>query len=112
MVFPKQKLKPDTLRELAFGSVAAGYTNIGTALTVPLNICFVSNTTDKDVYVSWDGVTNHMRIKNGETRQIPAVANGMLGFGSFIPVGTQFATKQTSAGAPTLGAVVVEGYYT
>jgi len=41
------RFTPEPLRSLAFGSIVAGYTAIGTALANPVRILLLQNFTDK-----------------------------------------------------------------
>lgn len=52
----------DTQKTLAFGSVVAGYTAVGTAFANPVRILMVSNTTDADLQFSIDGATDHFML--------------------------------------------------
>ena len=53
------RAKFETLRTLAFGSIAnLTYTAVGASFANPIRILKISNTTDIDVFISFDGVTN------------------------------------------------------
>lgn len=97
----------DAVRELAFGSVGASYTAVGTATTDYIRVARFTNTTDVEVYISLDGTTNHIRMGSGSFLLIDFTANEVDEAGLFIQKGTVFYTKRVS-GAPTSGAVWIE----
>jgi hypothetical protein len=95
----------DTLRELAFGSITGSFVNVGSATTQAASWACIINTTDKDLYFSWNGSTNHMRLAPTSYRIVDLQACGLKG-----PIGIQFAVKHTGS-APTQGAAAVEIIY-
>ena len=100
----------EPIRELAFGGIVAGYSAVGTLTTDYTRIFSVTNTTDTDVYISLDGVTDHMRIISGSAKIIDISANKVRDDGLFLPKGTVFYVKR-AAGAPSAGLVAVEVLY-
>lgn len=57
-----QSLKDEALREVAFGSITNTYANLGAALTHDAFRVKVRNNTDADMYFSWDGTNDHMKL--------------------------------------------------
>ena len=53
------RLQAETLRSLAFGSIGASYTAIGTATAMPAHIIKVDNLTDAVLLFSIDGTNDH-----------------------------------------------------
>lgn len=100
-----QRFNAEEVRELAAASVAATFVAIGTPTLFAWSTGSIRNGTDKEVYISLDGSTNNMRLASGQVEMLPPYSDG-----GFIPEGTQFSAKQVS-GAPTTGAVVIQGYY-
>jgi hypothetical protein len=100
----------EPVRELAFGSIVAGYTAVGTLATDYPRIIWIKNSTDTDLYFSTDGVTNMKRIIAGSLEVIDITTNKVRDDGLFLPKGTVFYVKRAS-GAPSSGVFVVEVLY-
>ena len=49
----------EPVRSLAFGSIGASYTAVGTPLAHPIRTVLIQNLTDAVVMVSFDGVNDH-----------------------------------------------------
>jgi hypothetical protein len=109
MSFFSKPLLPEVLRSLAFSGVSGTYAKIGTPTLHPWRVLFISNTTDADMIISFDGVNDHMVIPTTQNASIDISANGLQGQ-QFVRQGTQFWVKQVSA--PTKGSVYVAGFYT
>lgn len=101
----------DTLRELAFGSIAAGFTAVGSSMTHEARMLFFINSTDKDLYLSVDNSTNFMRIAAGSTQVHEYCTNRVSEDGFFVAIGTQYYVKQTEAGAPSKGSMAILTVY-
>lgn len=101
----------EPLRSLAFGSIAAGYTAVGTPLANPARILSIINMTDAAVILSLDGVNDHI-ICPANTGKVYDETTNRAGTiqGFYIPQGTQFYVKR-AAGAPTSGSVYIEVQY-
>lgn len=101
----------EALRSLAFGSVAAGYTAVGTPLLNPCRILTIVNTCDVAVILSLNGTTDHIICPAGTAKVYDETTNragDIQGF--YIPQGTQFYVKR-AAGAPASGTVYIEVQY-
>ncbi len=97
----------DEVREVAFGSIGASYSAIGTALTDHARIIRFVNSTDDEVYISSDGSTNNFRMSANSFILFDFSTNKIRDDGLFVAIGTQFYVKRVS-GAPTEGAVWIE----
>lgn len=97
----------DAVREVAFGSVGASFSTIGSALTVHARIIRFVNSTDVDVYISDDNSTNNFRMAANSFILFDFSTNKIKDDGLFVAIGTQFYVKRVS-GAPTKGAVWLE----
>jgi len=97
----------EAVRELAFGGIGANYAAVGTATLDYTRLLGVYNSTNEDVYISLDGVTNHMRIAAGTGQIYDLTANKVRDDGLFIKKGTVFYAKRV-AGAPASGAVWIQ----
>jgi len=102
--------KFEPIREAAFGAIGAGYSAVGTLTTDYTRIITFTNETDVDVYISFDGVTNHLRVVSGSSKVFDITTNKVRDDGLFIPKGTIFYVKRV-AGAPSAGVVSIEVMY-
>lgn len=99
------RMKPEALREVAFGAINAAYTQLGAAFTHTIRLITFKNTTDNDVYVSIDaGVTDHFRITSGTQMIIDMKTNDL-----FLESAQALYIKR--AGAVTSGNFIVEAMY-
>jgi len=103
------KLKFETLRTLAFGSIAAGYTAVGTGFTHPISKLHIVNDTDVGVYFSDDGTNNKLYIANGMDRLFDVTVESSNP--DFIEKGTTFYVKQGPEGAAASGLVTIAALY-
>lgn len=98
----------ETLRSLGFAGIGAAYAAIGAAVAGYPRIITVFNTTDKEVYLSIDGVTNQISQPPGTGQVIDFTANKVRDDGFMLDRGLIFYAKQGDAGAPTSGKVTVQ----
>lgn len=101
------RAKFDSVRELAFGGIGAAYAALGTPLTDHARIVRFVNSTNVEIYVSVDGVNDHMRLAASSFVLYDFSTNKIQDDGLFVSVGTQFYVKQV-AGAPASGSVWCE----
>ena len=102
-----RRVEFEAVREVAFGGIGAAYAALGAALTDNARIIGITNTTDAEVYISFDGVTNHLRVAPGSFKLYDLTANKVRDDGYFLGIGTQVFQVRV-AGAPTVGALWVE----
>ena len=98
------RLKPEALRLVAFGAINAAYTLLGAAFTHTIKMIVFINTTDKDVYVSLDGVTDQMLIIAGSQRIYDLKTNDF-----FLETGNTVYIKYSAV--PSTGNFACEAYY-
>jgi len=101
MAYPK-KMGFEELREIDFAAITANYTAIGPSLTKPVRIVCFSNDTDQSLYISLDGVTDHIKLSAGSFFLLDISANKIRDEGWFISEGVVFYVKHAGV-APTLG---------
>ena len=101
----------EAVREAAFGSVGAAYAAIGSATADYPRIISFYNSTDKDVYISFNGVTDHIRLAAGSGQVLDLTTNKVRDDGLLLPLGTVFYQKRTAMGAPSTGSVWVQVVY-
>ena len=104
------RVRFEEIRESAFGAIGAAYAAIGGATGDHARLASIFNSTDTDVYISLNGVTNHLRIASGSGQIFDLTANKVRDDGLFIDQGTIFYVKR-AAGAPSSGLVWVEVLY-
>jgi len=97
----------DAVREIAFGAISGTFSEIGTALTDHARLVRFVNTTNVEVYISLDGITDQIRMAASSFFILDFASNKIRDDGLFVPVGTIFSTRQAS-GAPGSGAVWIE----
>jgi len=101
----------DPVREAAFGAVGAAYAALGAATTDYARIVSIYNSTDTDVYISLDGVNDHIRVASGSGQVYDFSANkARKADGFFIEKGTVFY-QMRAGGAPTTGNVWIQVVY-
>lgn len=101
------KLKFEAVRLAAYTAVTASYVALGTSLSADACVLIINNSTDKDVYLSFDGSTNHLYLSAAETMIINIQGNkagaGMLA----LPKGTVIHQKRGPGGAGSSGNLLV-----
>ena len=100
----------DTLRSLAFGSIAAGYTVVGSVFAHPVRLLVIQNYTDGDLTFSFDGINDHLQLGQGSqiVLDFASDASSVAGMWS-LSVGDGVYVKQSEV--PTTGSVYVTGAY-
>lgn len=107
-MYPR-RLIPDPIRELAFDDVTSSYVAVGSALDAPARIVRILSTLDQNVYISWDGSTDHQYLVAGSFILIDVTANKVRDDGLFIAQKLQFYAKAPGS-LPTTGSVFIEVY--
>lgn len=98
------KLNYEPIRSLAFGSIVAGYTAVGAALSKPGVIFSIQNLTDKQLMFSFDGVNDHFTLTPNGVYNVDCNANKSDRSGAlYLPEGTIIYVKRV--GTPTTGSV-------
>jgi len=103
------KLLPEAARSLAFGSIVAGYTGIGTAITNPARILHMQNLTDVVLMFSYDGINDHFPLASNAYLLLDITANKSMSQGYYLAEGTRVYVKRE--GVPASGSVYVTVYY-
>jgi hypothetical protein len=100
----------ETIREVAFGGIGAAYAAVGTALTDHARLVRFVNTTDVEVYISFDAATDQIRLAINSFYILDLAANKVKDDGLFLPLGTVIYQKRVS-GAPSSGSLWIEVLY-
>lgn len=104
------RLFPEPIRSLAFGSIGAGYTGVGTSLVNPIRLLYMANFTDQSLMFSWDGINDHIAIPANGFFLFDAAANQSQIQGAYIAQGIRFYTKYIS-NPPTTGSAYITVIY-
>lgn len=101
----------DVLRTLPFGSITNTYQVLGTPLNRRWRQWKVTNSTNGDMFISFDGVNDNMFVPaNSFTLyDIGTNANQDAAEGLTMSIGTQYFVRYSTA--PTSGGVYLEGVY-
>jgi len=106
------RMRAEALRSLAFGSIGAGWSAIGTPFNRAIRIIQIWNLTDALLVFSFTGSidnTSHFVIPAGGFMLLDLCSNKSEDPGFFISINTQMWCKQI--GVPTTGSVYVSGFY-
>lgn len=98
------KLKFEPLRSLAFGSIGATYTAVGTPTEHPMRQFFIQNLTDQLLIFSFDGINDHFVLPVNGFWIEDITTNKSQDIGFYIAQNTTLYVKR-SAGAATSGSV-------
>ena len=104
------RLKAEPVRTIAFGSIGAGYTGIGTAYSDPVRIYYLQNLTDATLMFSWDGVNDHFPLPSTSFLLIDVTSN-KTGMGGSLAIAQGDRTYVKQLGVPTIGSVYLTIFY-
>jgi len=103
-----QRMRFEELRSIAFGDISGVYAQVGTQLANPARIIKMINSTDVDITVSFDGVTDHDILTTNATGFVYDIGtNKSLSAPFFLDIGSSIYVK----GTPTSGSVYVVVIY-
>jgi hypothetical protein len=109
------RAKFENLRTLAFGSIsAASYAAVGVPFANPIRILKISNTTDIDVFISFDGeLANSMDVvvPNGFVLYDLSTNKADQAGALEIPSGSTVYVKRIGLVVPTSGNIYVTAIY-
>lgn len=103
------KLKSETLRSVAHGSVAAGYSAVGTAFAHPISKLIICNDLDVGIYLSDDGSANKYYLADGMQLLLDITVE--YANPDYIEKGTIFYVKQGPDGAASSGLITISALY-
>lgn len=101
------RLKPEAIREVAFGSITASFVQMGSTFAGPLRLLFLGNDSNEDLYFSVNGVDDHFKVKANSFRLIDLKTND-----SFIDAGQAVSVRGISGSLPTSGGGWAEAMFT
>ena len=105
-----KKVEFEPAKSLAFGSIGAAYMGVGSAFSKPVRILILQNLTDGIVWLSFDGINDHIPLASISYIILDLTANKGTNDGWFIGEGTRVYAKELGA-APTSGSVYVSACY-
>ena len=104
------RFQAEPVRTLDAGSVAVGYTGVGTAVDHPIRQFLIQNLTDQLLMFSFDGVNDHFPIPAGGFFLDDISSNRSQSVqGWYLAHGTRLYVKEI--GTPTMGSVYFSVFY-
>lgn len=105
------KIRYENLRSIAFGGISGVYAGVGAAFANPVRLLKITNVTDADIIISFDGV-NDKDIVASNTAWIHDYGSNKADTGGALDQsqGERVYVRQASA-APTVGSVYVTVIY-
>lgn len=104
------RVKFEAVREVDFGDVSGTYLAVGAPFNEHIRLVDFNNSMDGELYISFDGVTDHLRIAANGFKLLDLSANKVRDDGLFIAIGTQVYVKVVT-GTPTEGSFWIETLY-
>lgn len=101
----------EALRSLAFGSISGTYALVGTVFENPVRQLLIHNTTNANVIISYDGVTDHSFLAAGTSRVMDYCSNTSMQSGVFTQPARQGVYVKDESAATSSGNVYVEVVY-
>lgn len=86
----------EEIREKAFGDITASYTVLGTPTSNYVRLISLQNFTDQNIYISFDGSTDHLKLPRNSFKLLDLSANKVRDDGLFIAMNTQIYVKYES----------------
>ena len=96
---------------MAFGSVGASFAALGSPLSNPITVLHIRSTLNQDVYLSFDGSTDHVYVGAGDLVFYDIGTNKYGGGKLLLPKGTQIYQKRGPGGASGSGNLFVMTLY-
>jgi len=112
MISSAQRIGYENLRSLAFGSISSSYAGVGVSFVHPVRMIKVTNLTDINLIISFDG-TNDKDIIPSMSAQVYDYATNRIGPVDALeqPAGQRVYVKQETVTAATSGNVYVTVIY-
>lgn len=104
-----RRLLFDEIRQKAHGDIGAAYSAIGDAFGHPAYKLIIQNECDVDLWISFDGVTDHLHMNSNNYFIFDLSAYKSNNSDVYMAKGTTVYVKQD--GAPTAGSVYVSLVY-
>ncbi len=86
----------DPVREKIATDITNSYTTLGVPLVDHVRLIDFNNSTDQEIYVSFDGIDDHLRMAHNSFKLFDLSANKIRDDGLFLASGTQIFIKFVS----------------
>lgn len=106
-----RQVLPEIVRSVAFGSITTSYADLGSALSNPLVMLTLKNTSDKTLFVTENGSDDHYELPAGATESLDFQANATGNLQLRKAAGIQFQVKGVLGDLPTSGKIILQGQY-
>ena len=103
------RFQVEPIRTLAFGSIVAGYTLIGTKLAHPSHQFCIQNLTNVQLMFSFDGIADNLTLPANGFYLSDVTTNQAPNLGLYLARGEGVYVKRV--GIPTSGAVYFTSFY-
>lgn len=103
-------MKPETLREVAFGDITSNYTDFGDPLAFPSVLFHIINNTDANIYISLFEGIDHFYIPAGTFVIYDVSSNKGIGGDRSFAQNTQVQLKDDGSAASS-GIVTLTSLY-
>lgn len=100
----------EELRTLAFGGISSSYAPVGAATEHRIRLVCFNNSTNQDILVSLNGVTDRLRVVANGFKLLDVSTNTDCSNALFLPIGTTFYIKDEGSAA-TSGKFWIETLY-
>lgn len=101
------RIFPETLRSIDSATFTGSYQTLGTVLSFPSRVLKITNDSNTDITLSWDGVNDHEFIPAGSFILLDFTANAVSDSTLVAVAGTQFYVK----GSVGTGGVYLSSYF-
>lgn len=105
-----ERMLPENLRSLAFGSITGAFVAVGTPLEHPIRMLFLKNLTDETIEFSVDGINAFDVLPLSSAQVEDYCSNKVTEDGAFLSRGTKIYARHLGV-APTVGGVYVSTRY-
>lgn len=105
------RILAENLQHANFGAIGVGFTPLGVPLFNPAVLMVLTNTTNRSVIFSFDGVNDHVFLASDASLTLDFSSNKVNDRGLFMANNTTVYVTQGPDGAPGSGAVWVSAFY-
>ena len=107
---PTSIVRVDAIRSVEYSSITSSYTTLGGSFSHAMRVIKLTNNTDGDLLISFDGVTDNVILPAGSFTLYDVTTNREENDIFFVfQVGTQVFVKYSTS--PAKGAVYLECLY-
>lgn len=103
------RLLVEPVRSLAFGSIVAGYTGVGTSIDHPARMIYVVNLTNGSLMFSFDGIEDHFPLAAGGYLILDISSNKTMSQHFYLAEEERLYVKRIDT--PTTGSVYFTVFY-